>query len=111
MWYNYSIIYYLFRIYKEERSRVLILEDQTVNPSLLYINPVRLDGRDTEYAFCARYISLQITFIYESHNYCISSTPFRCNTFLPKFHAVEDTHRCPRGYQAQDMGKVNGTNY
>ena len=73
MWYNYSIIYYLFRIYKEERSRVLILEDQTVNPSLLYINPVRLDGRDTEYAFCARYISLQITFVYESHNNIINS--------------------------------------
>ena len=41
----------------------------------------------------------------------ILSTPFRCNTFLPKFHAVEDTHRCPRGYQAQDMGKVNGNYY
>ena len=71
------ITYYLFRIYKEERSRVEILENETVNPSLLYINPVRLDGRDTEYAFCARYgvvcISLQIKFIYESHNNIINS--------------------------------------
>ena len=61
-----------------------ILEEETVNPSLLYINPVRLDDRDTDYAFCAR-----------------------CNTFLPKVHGEEDIHRCPRGRdQQQDMGKV-----
>ena len=44
----------LARVYNEERSRVTILEEETVNPSLLYINPVRLDGCETDYAFCAR---------------------------------------------------------
>ena len=44
----------VFRVYKEERSRLSILEEETVNPSLLYINPVRLDDCDTDYAFCAR---------------------------------------------------------
>ena len=34
------------------------------------------------------------------------TTLARCNTFLPKYHGTDDSHRCPRGFQQQDMGKI-----
>ena len=47
-------------------DRLCILEDKTVDPSCLYIHPVRLDGSDIDFAFCTR-----------------------CHSFLPKSHAFD----------------------
>ena len=53
--------------------RLLILEEETVDPSCLYIHPVRLDGADIDLAFCTR-----------------------CHSFLPKSHAYNAS--MVRGY-------------
>ena len=60
-------------IYKNEKSRVAILAEETVNPVYLYIFPVTLDGDLTEYAFCQK-----------------------CEVFLPKavVRKSDYNHRC-----------------
>ena len=62
-------------IYRNERSRVSILEGGTVNPLYLHISPVELDGGQTEYAFCQR-----------------------CDDFLPKVNVQKGDykHSCKR---------------
>ena len=53
--------------------RLHILQEETVDPSCLYIHPVRLDGADIDFAFCTR-----------------------CHSFLPKSHAYDAS--MVRGY-------------
>ena len=75
----------LCRVHKEEPSRICILEEETVNDSLLYINPVRLDDRDTDYAFCARYRIVRYHFFLRSTMGFIHSVMIYCEEIFDMF--------------------------
>ena len=74
----------LANIYKNERSRIAILEGETVNPLYLHITPVELDGSPTDYAFCQR-----------------------CDDFLPKANVQKGDykHSCKRTKQPTEAFK------
>ena len=60
-------------IFKNERSRVCILDTENVNPLYQFIFPVELDGKLTDFAYCQK-----------------------CDTFLPKAVVMKADydHRC-----------------
>ena len=65
-------------------DRLCILEDKTVDPSCLYIHPVRLDGSDIDFAFCTR-----------------------CHSFLPKSHAYDAAKAQSRRGQVSESHGVH----
>ena len=60
-------------IYEEDKSRISIVEEETVNPIYLFIHPVKLDGNPTEVVSCKK-----------------------CETFLPREVVAKSDydHKC-----------------